>query len=280
MLFLRGIIKICIDFYENFKMKLMSIRSYDYSFDIEEDELLFIRNEFKKAFEIFESRNYPDDENTLMCSIHLSFEENGHNCVACNLEESAKLIVNFLKNYNQFNTAESVFPNFILLIYLMVERIDEYLNIMELQRSIREKKFKSFSTIKQWANFVKHPKAFMLVHHPTYIFEGFKIPGASCKFKRIEDYEIKIDSNFVKEFYSGSDKNKKLYDRLIKKENVLVVLPNPVKLMTEFCEAQKYFVELICGNQVFRDLLSEKATKYYEDIDMKEENKSPSIPQG
>lgn len=122
----------------------MSIKSYDYSFDTEDEELLFIRNEFKKAFEIFENQNYPEEEDTLMCSIHSSFEENGHNCVACNLEESAKLIANFLKNHNQFNTAESVFPNFILLIYLMVERIDEYLNIMELQRSIRERNFNRF----------------------------------------------------------------------------------------------------------------------------------------
>lgn len=252
----------------------MSIKSYDYSFDIEDEELLFIRNEFKKAFEIFESQNYPEEEDTLMCSIHSSFEENGHNCVACNLEESAKLIANFLKNHNQFNTAESVFPNFILLIYLMVERIDEYLNIMELQRSIRERNFQSFSMIKQWANFIKHPKAFMLVHHPTFIFQGFEIPPDSWKFKKLDDYEIMIDSDFVKEYYSGGDKNKKLYDKLIKKEDVLVVLPNPVELMTEFCKAQKYFVELICGNQVFRDLLSEKATKYYEEIDSEQEKKA------
>lgn len=125
--------------------------------------------------------------------------------------------------------------------------------------------------IKQWANFIKHPKAFMLVHHPTFIFEGFKIPAESWKFKKSDDYEIKIDSDFVKEYYSGGDKNKKLYDKLIKKEDVLVVLPNPVKLMTEFCNAQKYFVELICGNQVFRDLLSEKATKYYEEIDSEQQ---------
>lgn len=262
------------------KKRNMSIKSYDYSFNIEDEELLFIRNEFKKAFEIFEHQNYPEDGNTLMCSIHSSFDENGHNCVACNLEESAKLIANFLKNHNHFNTAESVFPNFILLIYLMVERIDEYLNIMELQRSIRERNFQSFSAIRQWANFIKHPKAFMLVHHPTFIFEGFIIPDDSWKFKKLSDYEVIIDSVFVKEYYSGGDKNKKLYDILINEENVLVVLPNPVVLITEFCAAQKYFVNLICKNQVFRDLLSEKATKYYEEIDMQEENKRPHSHQG
>ncbi len=233
-------------------------------------ELSYLVKKFQEVNEYFEGVNYPPNKTSLMCSIHNTFKiEEGHNCVACNLEKSSKLIAHNLRSYLHFQTTEMVFPNFIFPIYLMVERMEEYLNIMELQRSIREKNFKVFSLIKQWANFTKHPKAFMLVHHPTFIFEDFELPENHPDYKKKSEYEIVIDNDFVKEYYSGGSNNKKLYDKLIRKEDVLVMYPDPLKLIQDFCKAQTYFVSLICENKVFQDLLSEKATKYYENEDAK-----------
>ena len=241
-------------------------------------EVSFLVNSFQKTFEHYMDTNYPVGKNSLMCSIHSSFhKENSHNCVACNLENSSLLIVHNLSTYPHFFRSDLVFPNFIHPLYLMVERMEVYIEFMELQRSIKEKNFKIFSTIKQWANFVKHPKAFMLVHHPHFIFDGFVIPSPSIKYKKMKDYEIQIDDDFVKEYYSGGAKNKKLIALLTKKEDVLVIYPNPLKLIIDFCEAQKYFVSLICENKVFQDLLSEKATKYYEQEDEKLLEENPII---
>jgi hypothetical protein len=247
-------------------------KEYDYAFWAGTSEINYVKELFKKAFDIYESKNYPEESDSLMCSIHNSFEEKGgHCCVGCNMEESSKQIINFLKNYSTFSTAIETFPTFILLLYLMVERIDEYLNMMELQKSIREKNFKVFSLIKQWANFIKHPKGFMLVHHPSYIYQGFKPSDEMLSYKNIENYDLTIDNAFVKEYYSGGDNNKKLYDKLTRKENVIVIFPNPAELIEDFYKAQIFFVNLICQNPIFQDLLMQKAMKYYEKEDIENE---------
>ena len=77
---------------------------------------------------------------------------------------------------------------------------------------------------------------------------------------------------FIKKFYSGGKNNAKLKDELTNKEGVMVQFPDPVKLMEEFVIAQKNFVEIISDNKMVRELLDEKATKYYEleDEELKE----------
>lgn len=251
-------------------MKEIEQMHNDYDFWMDPIERDHIRSEFQKVFEQYIDQNYPAEKDTLMCSIHESFHGEGHNCVACNLEEGSKLIANFLKNYNTFETPDSVFTPYIWYLYLMVTRMEEYIAIMNLNEGIRQKKFGIFQRIKQWANFVKHPKAFMFVHHPCYFFAG----STELEELDLASYEIVIDDKFVKEFYSGGDNNGKLYSKLSKKENVLVVFPNPINLMTEFLKAQKNFVDLICNNEMIRELLDDKATKYYEQKDTKnkEEN--------
>lgn len=232
----------------------------DFDFWVDPEEQEHIRQEFKIVFEIFVAHNYPKEKDTLMCSIHESFHGEGHNCVACNLEESSKLIANYLKNYNRFETPDSVFTSYIWFLYLMTTRMEEYIEIMCLAESIKQKKFGVFQKVKRWANFIKHPKAFIFVHHPCYSFEGTPVPPG-CDGSH---HEIIINDEFVKEFYSGGQNNGKLRGKLAKKEGVMVEFPNPVTLMAEFVKAQKNFVELICDNKMIRELLDEKATRYYE----------------
>lgn len=232
----------------------------EFGFQIDIEEQSYIREEFEKVFKVFVEHNYPEEGDTLMCSIHQSFHDEGHNCVACNLEESADLIASYLKNYKVFESSFSVFTSYIWFLYLMAIRIEEYINIMSLPEGVQQKKFGIFQKIKRWANFIKHPKAFMFVHHPCYSFEGLPIPS-SCDENQ---HEIIIDDKFVKEFYSNGNKNGKLITKLTNKEGVRVEFPNPVNLMEEFVIAQKNFVDLICENKLIQEILEEKATRYYE----------------
>jgi hypothetical protein len=65
------------------------------------------------------------------------------------------------------------FTKFILPAYLVVERMYEIFSIVELQESYRLKNFQTFRKIRRWANFLKHPKSFILVHHAKYLFEDY-----------------------------------------------------------------------------------------------------------
>ncbi|MCB9247028.1 MAG: hypothetical protein H6606_11450 [Flavobacteriales bacterium] len=244
-------------------MKVESQTFKDLDLFSDEVEAAHIQRTFKEIFELFIQANYPDDKDTLMCSIHESFNDDGHNCVACNLESNVQLAVNFLKSHRSFTSPDAVFASYIWHLYMLTTRIEEYLDILQIPESARNRKFKVFGVIRRWTNFVKHPKAFMFVHHPVY---AFKNTPTELDFKIIDptEFEIVIDDEFVKEFYTNGTKNSKLHGRLNKKEGVLVQFPDPLEMIKEFIEAQKNFVNLIANNEMVREILEEKATRYYE----------------
>lgn len=119
------------------------------------------------------------------------------------------------------------------------------------------------------ANFLKHPKSFMLVHHRIWeykkdinIFTNKKIPL--------------INNEFVKKYYSGDSRDKELVKELSNKEELTVLHPNPLELITEFCNTQKKFSELISKNQLVREILDDIATikDYYQTENAEESERS------
>ena len=230
---------------------------YFYSEMTNDTELKLIFKEVFIGFWDFHNNSKCKGEyDTLFCNIHTHFED-GHNCIACNLNESNSRIERFLISFKLFDDINTTFTNFILLMYLQVECIFEYLNILGLPEQYIKKNFQTLFTIKRWANFLKHPKSFMLVHHPKFIYESIW---------EKQEKEIVINTEFVKKFYAGDKKNNELYKLLSNKENVLVVYPDPKKLINDFCDIQKKFCDLIAENQMIREILDDKATikNYYE----------------
>ena len=200
-----------------------------------------------------------------MCSIHDLFhneDDKAHNCIGCNFADYTNLLHVALQNV-AVSTPIEAFSSTILYSYLLVERFEEIFKIIKLPDSYRLKHFQVFGQIRRWANFLKHPKAFMLVHHPEYYFENEIAIGTGD-----ETSQIIIDQKFIDEYYSGDKENNKLYSLLSNKKNVFVLLPRLDKLMIDFCAGQKKFIEVISNNEVFRELLDEKSTmkNYFEGV--------------
>jgi hypothetical protein len=219
-----------------------------------------LQSKFEEALDIFVSKNLCEDDSkayeSLFCNIHSNFSS-GHNCVACNLNESNDRIQNFLIQFRRFEDYHLTFTTFIMLLYLQVETISEYFKIMNLPEEYRLKHFQVLQKVKHWANFLKHPKTFMLVHHPNWTFENktSKLFPEQPNFKKPI-----IDTTFVQKYYSGDKKNDELYKLLIRKSDLTVVFPDPAELMNEFVNAQKKFAELIENNEIVREFLNDKAT--------------------
>lgn len=211
-----------------------------------------LKHDFRQVLEIFVEANHGQgqDGNTLMCSIHDSFPSH-HTCVACNLQENAKLLERFLLYADVFPSINYSFTTLLLLMYLLVERIHVYFELTKIPDSYQSKHFQVFKEIKQWANFLKHPKSFMLVLHPDWQYQGM---DEFTKYNNSNE-NIVIDSAFVKQYYSGDQSNAKLYKLLARKENVIVIFPNPVDLMRRFTKAQKKFVSIIEENEMVREML-------------------------
>ena len=109
--------------------------------------------------------------------------------------------------------------------------------------------------IRKWANFIKHPKGFILCHHP--VFTAIDAP----RYKDLYDHaKLRISLDFLQKFYTGPDHDKELYEILENQERVVVVLPNIYSLTQEFCDAMDRFVQLLRENKIFRELLATRTT--------------------
>jgi hypothetical protein len=108
--------------------------------------------------------------------------------------------------------------------------------------------------IKRWANFLKHPNYFILVHHPVFQAGGAVNNPAA--------WDAVVDTPFVLDNYGhdAESKSSKLRATFVNRTHVLVVFPDVVQLTERFCIAVKEFVSLIEDNAVFREMLDDIAT--------------------
>lgn len=218
-------------------------------------------NEIKSIFQEKMLECETESGSTLMCSINEAFEEfhkDGHNCLGCNLQDSVDMINSFLETAENYNYKEHFSTIYIMVLYLLTERVLEIKKIIGLPETYREDVFKILREVKLWANFHKHPKAFILTHHPSYIFEN--------EFNEKDYKEQKIiDGKFLKKYYSGEDKNKyiNLVSELKNNNNVIVVLPDFKRVTEEICECFKVFIQLIKDNPVYRNILNDLTTLEY-----------------
>lgn len=238
-----------------------------------EDQMVQVKHDFKEALGLFIAANYlpkeAEEYDTLMCSIHDAFPSH-HTCVGCNLQAGTRAIERFLLRYQSFDSAEHDCAEFIMHLYLVVEKVHTYLELITIPQAYRARHFQVFQEVKYWANFLKHPKSFMLVLHPMWSYEGLLGPTL---YQDPARGELVIDSAFTKEYYSGDKKNLKLYDILARRDNVVVRFPNPVKLTKQFMRALQKFVSIIAENEMVREMLeSETMVKRYFSAEAQDES--------
>ena len=217
------------------------------------DDMLFLKAEYRKAYliakKLLQNKNEP-----LSCSIHELFETgDNHNCIGCNLAISEVHFINFLKRNRSFTEKNETFIQFIIFSYLLVERINEVFKIIQMNELYKNEHFKTFALIKRWANFYKHPKSFMFVHHPYYTFENHP------DYNELKKKMIVVDSKFISKYYNGDSRNTELYSILTNKKDVLVIFPNIEELTKLFCSEIIHFVDLLRTNSVYRYILSQES---------------------
>ncbi len=220
------------------------------------------QNDINLAKECFSSLLIcPENGDPIVCNIHDIFhDENSsdHNCIGCNLANSILLIDSFFKRSDSYDDIQDIYTDLILKLYLFVERAYELFKIIELQQDYRLKNFTNFHLIHKWANFIKHPKAFMFSHDPSY-FVGEAEDG----------FDVIVDNDFVKRFYSGGNRNLELYRKVENNVGVAVVFPQAEILTKLFAKDVLKIAPLISNNAVYRTILNERSTfeAYFEDED-------------
>jgi len=193
---------------------------------------------------------------------HSSLEGHEHNCIGCNLSNSISQIYLFLGTVSNGFEKEYTHKIFFYLSYLLVEQMQFIYSLFEKRGFLRDNdvfssKYSYCMQMKRWTNFFKHPKYFVLVHHPIYTF------------KKDDDYieltenlknSILIDSDFVKRFYRGEGNKEILFKQIANKRNVIVEFPDLLYLVKGFCNDIKRFVSNITEDDNYMKILNEEAT--------------------
>jgi hypothetical protein len=187
---------------------------------------------------------YPD-----ICTLHklsrTGTNSSGHNCLACNFSEivtSIGLVARVLDKIDDIFTKNATY---IFWLYLLCERMEEIIKLISLPVEIGNEDFPQLKKINKWANFLKHPKAFFLVHHPQY--DPLDTTGM-----------IVIDEKYIVEFWGGDKKNAKLYAELSNAQLVGVVFPDLCQMTQNLGAELKKLRLLIEQNPAYQRVLQNK----------------------
>ena len=217
-------------------------------------------SQIDEAFLEFKNEIYPHEGDSVMCAIHEKFgslEGTKHNCLGCNLADSTQWIHNYLHTSltTEQTSLQEFYFGYLLQLYLLVERVYIVFNIIGLPEEYRCRHFSTFQQVHKWANFIKHPKSFLLVHHPQYFMDG----DPDTRIDRSK-FGVVIDQEFVLTYYAGPDNNSKLHKLLTNKTNVAVLFPNVLKLTEDVCSCIHKFINVIGNNEVYREVLNSRTT--------------------
>lgn len=162
----------------------------------------------------------------------------------------------WFENYRPGDNADYYFCNYILLLYLVVERVDQIFDVInkdgksKLFRDYHENNFRTLRRINKWANFFKHPKEFLFTHWPRYHFAD-EMPATAVS-------DVIINYDFIKQHYY-SEKHPR--PTILENNNrVYVEIPDLEELTLEFCSEMNTFFDFICANQLIADYLKQKST--------------------
>jgi hypothetical protein len=232
-----------------------------------------LKEQFLEISKDFNEKFFNSDEPKI-CELH-DILDNGnthHNCISCNLSSNYELIKKHL-DYNQhFEDLEYAYSSTILLYYLLVEKFFVIFGSIE-QANLQPEGYKnSHSTMRKiwsWANFLKHPKAFMYVHEPKYLDvskSSIKIDSNKVESKVLEDneyllhYEALIDDDFVEKYYMSKNNNIDLYNQLKNKTDVWVVFPNFIQINEGLKSEISAFEFLVKNNIIIKEHLHKDAS--------------------
>ncbi|MFV0387200.1 MAG: hypothetical protein ACK5NT_00455 [Pyrinomonadaceae bacterium] len=153
------------------------------------------------------------------------------------------------------------FFTYIFWLYLFVERVDFVFRVLDRDRKsqilqeFENRYFPTFKTIRYWANFIKHPSFFLFSHWADFILESNVETGSD------RDSQTIIDSEFTKQFYTANSNKRDLESKLSNNNNVIVRLPDLLKLTESFCDELNIFFNFIADNRLIKDFLCSRTTR-------------------
>lgn len=238
---------------------------------IRDEEIIYFQQQIKDSLDYYESFLYPNtykhleiDKEPIKKSLFIEKldvlsqinEKYKHNCLPCNLTDGANNILLFLEN-NLNCTNIRYFTNiYSILFYQQAERfgvIYSQLGYTTNKKEFNWNSFPNLQKVKYWANFFKHPKSSMFLHHPTFHIESFT---GNPNFM----FNGSINSEFIKKYFSGGKFNLELENLLLNK-NYKVFFPDIFDFTKLICDESNSLISIILSDEKNIEVLR-KYTKF------------------
>lgn len=219
------------------------------------DEIENFQKQIKESSDFFEDWLYPSSYENItykgtplkesvffdkLEELSQDKDEYMHNCLPCNLTEGANLIRYFLNNNLTCENIEFFINIYTLLIYQQTERFGVIYFQLGYKTNNNEfdwSQFPNLQKIKYWANFFKHPKSSMFLHHPTYHIESY---SNNPNFM----FDGSINSVFVKKYFAGPKLNQELEKLLLNKE-FKIFFPDILGFTKLLCDESEILINII-----------------------------------
>jgi hypothetical protein len=212
---------------------------------------------------------------SVMCRVYEALVDNdiGCNALGNNLNESMEDLKEFLQLGPRSIKPERDIRDYLMRMYLVVERMYEALRVVRLYEEwfvLTTDGMRAIREVKQWANFFKHPGAFLWCHDPDY------------RCLSVDDYDAAessfvIDQSVVNDYYTNNKKNHdELHKKLSNATGIQVVFPELASLTERFCRGIDDFCQTI-SSPLFRDTPKKKSTidDYFRELFASLSNISP-----
>ena len=209
----------------------------------------FFSSQTKQVYEYFnewlfsnpDNKEEEESKKSIYCELYDVFhqkefevsndsDKSYHNCIGCNFEEGCLTILDFLKKFSETTNISPYLTIYSLLFYSQAERLAVVYKELGYTsgNSFDWTRFPTLRTIKHWANFFKHPKAYMFLHHPSYFIEtdpekpNFMINGV-------------IDTAFVENFYRAGADNTMLQQLFENGTKFKIFYPDLLQFTRDLC---------------------------------------------
>ena len=217
----------------------------------------------KKCHEAFKAGLYEsgDTENVSnACKVYDRLIEtcpDKDDCIGENFNQLIeKIELEWFQGYTPQTHVDYYFYNYVLLLYLFVERVDLIFEVVnkdgksKIFNDYHHTKFPVLRRINKWANFIKHPKEFLFTHWPTFYFADDK--------PEIRSGDVVINYDFIKQHYFNEKQPRPKV--LENNDKVYVEMPDLVKMTESFTAELNEFFDFICNNHLVAEFLRKKST--------------------
>lgn len=204
----------------------------------------------------------------LSCRIYdASASQDEHNCLACSLDDATQDIADYLNASKHMYNQRVALELYLTLLNALWERMRDVFEAIEVPSRTWQRdasRYCGFKTARAWSNFAKHPGFFAYgLHHPIYIVQGSETGEqanqAAAKVGKLSPWVL-IDTEFVRENWTDIT-GQKAKKALAHKTTAAVLLPSPEALTRQICSEYEQFVDQICGNPDYVELLRDFSTR-------------------